>query len=145
MPRYISTKKFDGFSTVFRQWRAEGTHCRFLHSYIIRFHVVFNHDEKNIFKLYPEFERYLKKWFKNTFDYKTFIAQDDPQLEYFKQAHNNGLIQLTILPTVGAERFSEFVYNEVNNIIIDFDLSQDIIIKSVETFEHDKNSALFLK
>ena len=26
-------KRLEGFSTCFRQWRAEGTHCRFLHGY----------------------------------------------------------------------------------------------------------------
>jgi len=29
MANYTSTKVFDGFSTVFRQWKAEDTHCRF--------------------------------------------------------------------------------------------------------------------
>ena len=33
MPKFQSTKVFDGFSCVFRQWKAEGTHCRFLHGY----------------------------------------------------------------------------------------------------------------
>jgi hypothetical protein len=27
MAKFQSTKLFDGFSTVFRQWKAEGTHC----------------------------------------------------------------------------------------------------------------------
>jgi 6-pyruvoyltetrahydropterin/6-carboxytetrahydropterin synthase len=28
MGSFRSTKVFDGYSTVFRQWKAEGTHCR---------------------------------------------------------------------------------------------------------------------
>ena len=33
MGKFQSTKVFDGFSTVFRQWRADGTHCQKLHGY----------------------------------------------------------------------------------------------------------------
>ena len=32
-PKFQSTKVFDGFSTVFRQWKATTTHCQFLHGY----------------------------------------------------------------------------------------------------------------
>ncbi len=33
MGKFQSSKVFDGFSTVFRQWRAEGTNCKFVHGY----------------------------------------------------------------------------------------------------------------
>ncbi len=36
-----SAAAFDGYSTVFRQWKAEDTHCRFLHGYAISFRVWF--------------------------------------------------------------------------------------------------------
>ena len=41
MEVFKSTKIIDGFSTCFRQWKAEGTHCKFLHGYSIYFHVTF--------------------------------------------------------------------------------------------------------
>ena len=41
MGKHQSSKVFDGFSTVFRQWKAENTHCRFLHGYGISFKVYF--------------------------------------------------------------------------------------------------------
>ena len=41
MGKFQSSKVFDGFSTVFRQWKAETTHCRFLHGYGISFKVYF--------------------------------------------------------------------------------------------------------
>ena len=49
MSKFQSTKVFDGYSCVFRQWRAEGTHCRFLHGYGVSFKVWFEGelDEKN--------------------------------------------------------------------------------------------------
>ena len=42
--KFQSTKVFDGYSTVFRQWRAEGTHCKFLHGYGISFKIIFEGD-----------------------------------------------------------------------------------------------------
>ena len=49
MGKFQSSKVFDGFSTVFRQWKAKETHCRFLHGYGISFKVYFEGelDEKN--------------------------------------------------------------------------------------------------
>ena len=49
MGKYQSSKVFDGFSTVFRQWKAETTHCRFVHGYGISFKVYFEGelDERN--------------------------------------------------------------------------------------------------
>jgi 6-pyruvoyltetrahydropterin/6-carboxytetrahydropterin synthase len=49
MGKFQSSKVFDGFSTVFRQWKAETTHCRFVHGYGISFKVYFEGelDERN--------------------------------------------------------------------------------------------------
>ena len=44
MGKFQSSKVFDGFSTVFRQWKAETTHCRFVHGYGISFKVYFEGD-----------------------------------------------------------------------------------------------------
>ncbi len=44
MAKFKSTKLFDGYSTCFRQWRADGTHCKFLHGYAVSFRVWFEGD-----------------------------------------------------------------------------------------------------
>ena len=44
MATFKSTKLFDGYSTCFRQWRADGTHCKFLHGYAVSFRVWFEGD-----------------------------------------------------------------------------------------------------
>ena len=44
MGKFQSSKVFDGFSTVFRQWKAETTHCRFVHGYGVSFKVYFEGD-----------------------------------------------------------------------------------------------------
>jgi 6-pyruvoyltetrahydropterin/6-carboxytetrahydropterin synthase len=143
MNTFQSTKTFNGYPACFRQWKAEDTHCKFVHSYIIKFKLIFEHDEEKIWKSHPEFFVYLKNWFKNTFDHITFIAADDPYLEQFKQMDKDDIIQLKVLESVGCERFSEYVFYEIKEIIKSFNIK--IHIKSVETFEHSKNSALFIE
>ena len=44
MGKFQSSKVFDGFSRVFRQWKATTTHCRFVHGYGISFKVYFEGD-----------------------------------------------------------------------------------------------------
>ena len=44
MGKFQSTKIFDGFSTAFRQWKAEETHCKYLHGYGVSFKVQFEGD-----------------------------------------------------------------------------------------------------
>ena len=41
---FKSTKVFDGFSCCFRQWKAETTHCKYLHGYGVSFKVKFEGD-----------------------------------------------------------------------------------------------------
>jgi 6-pyruvoyltetrahydropterin/6-carboxytetrahydropterin synthase len=49
MVKFQSSKVFDGFSTVFRQWKANTTHCQYVHGYGISFKVYFEGglDERN--------------------------------------------------------------------------------------------------
>lgn len=128
------------YTACFRQFGAEGTHCRFTHAYKIWFKVTFTEDILFITTEYPEFEQYLNEWFEKTFNYKTFVAKDDPKLEMFEYLNNEGVIDLVKLPNVGCERFSEFVMDEVNKIIDKFGL--DMKCTQVETWEHEKNSGV---
>ena len=93
--KFQSTKIFDGFSTVFRQWKANETHCQFLHGYAISFKITFegNLDEKNWVWDFGGMKRAKNKidgftpkaWMDYMFDHTTLIAEDDPFLEGFKK------------------------------------------------------------
>ena len=153
MSKFQSTKLFTGFSTVFRQWRAVHSHCQYLHGYDISFKVYFEGklDKHNwvwdfggtkyatttIDGMQPD------KWMKYMFDHTTIIAEDDPELEEFKQLEKKGLIQLRIIPDVGAERFAEFIYKKLNPFVQE-ETSRRVKIVKIEFFEHEKNSAIFL-
>lgn len=149
---FNSVKLFDGFSTCFRQWRAEGTHCKFLHGYSISFEVTFRGelDEKNWVWDFGGMKRAKgkidgrnpKEWMDYMFDHTTIIAEDDPQIDKFKILDNLGVIQLRILPQVGAERFAEFVFNKLNDFVIEETDGRVEIIK-VKFMENNKNSSTY--
>jgi 6-pyruvoyltetrahydropterin/6-carboxytetrahydropterin synthase len=152
MITFKSTKLFDGYSAVFRQWRAEGTHCRFLHGYAISFRVWFEGDldEKNWVWDFGGMKRANgtidgmnpKQWFDYLLDHTTIIAEDDPYLEHFKQMADDGIIQLRILPSVGAERFAEYLFKKIDQFVQE-ETTYRVRVAKVEVFEHDRNSASY--
>ena len=150
--KFQSTKVFDGYSTVFRQWRADGTHCQFLHGYGISFKIVFEGDldERNWVWDFGGMKRAKntidgmnpKQWMDNMFDHTTIIAEDDPYLENFKEMWKDGIIQLRIIPATGAEQFAKFIYGKVSKFI-KVETEGRVRVVSVEFKEHNKNSAIY--
>ena len=152
MGNYKSTKLFDGYSTCFRQWKAETTHCKFLHGYAISFRVWFEGqlDERNWVWDFGGMKRAKntiegmtpKDYFAWLLDHTTVIAEDDPYLELFKQMDKDGIIQLRILPAVGCEKFAEHLYSIINEFL-QKETSGRVRAVKVEVYEHERNSASF--
>jgi 6-pyruvoyltetrahydropterin/6-carboxytetrahydropterin synthase len=152
MSKFQSTKLFDGFSCVFRQWKAEGTHCRFLHGYGVSFRVWFEGelDERNWVWDFGGMKRAKgtidgmnpKAWMDYMFDHTTIIADDDPGLGGFKTMNDLGIIQLRIIPAVGAEQFAKYIYEKLNTFIQE-ETEGRVKIARVEFMEHAKNTAIY--
>jgi 6-pyruvoyltetrahydropterin/6-carboxytetrahydropterin synthase len=152
MAKFQSTKLFDGYSTCFRQWRAEGTHCKFLHGYAVSFRVWFEGelDHRNWVFDFGGMKRAKntindmspKDYFAYLLDHTTIIAEDDPYLPLFKQMDNEGLIQLRILPATGCEKFAEHLYKTINEFLTKETEGRVKAIK-VEVYEHERNSASY--
>jgi 6-pyruvoyltetrahydropterin/6-carboxytetrahydropterin synthase len=152
MSIFQSTKVFDGFSTVFRQWRAEGTHCRYIHGYGVSFKLWFegeldewqwvwdfggfNRTKGTIDNMNP------KKWISHMFDHTFIVAKDDPYLEQFAKMEEQGLLQLRIVEATGAERFAQLLYEKINPMIVKETNGRVKIIR-VEFKEHERNSAIY--
>ena len=153
MSRFQSTKVFDGFSTVFRQWSAEGTHCRFLHGYGISFKVTFEGelDHRNWVWDFGGMKRAKtlidgmqpKAWMDYMFDHTFMVAEDDPFKESFMQMNNAEVAQVRIIPATGAEKFAEFIYNKLNDFVQE-ETEERVRVVSVEFMEHGKNTALYI-
>ena len=149
---YQSTKLFDGFSCCFRQWKAETTHCRFLHGYGISFRVTFegNLDHRNWVWDFGGMKRAKtliddmqpKAWMDYMFDHTVIVAKDDPKLETFQAMEVMGIIQLRIIEATGAEKFAEFIYNKLNEFVHK-ETQGRVRIAQVEFMEHGKNTAIY--
>ena len=153
MGTFIAEKVFDGFSTVFRQAGATGTHCRFLHGYGVSFEVTFEGklDHRNWVFDFGGMKRanttidgmMPKKWMDYMFDHTVVLAEDDQALEDFKPLAEKGLIQLRIIPAVGAEKFAEYIYNKLNAFVIE-ETKGSCKVQKVKFMEHGKNSATYI-
>ena len=83
-----------------------------------------------------------KEFFTWLLDHTTVIAEDDPYLEHFKQMDTDGIIQLRVLPSVGCERFAEYLYETINNFLKEETEGRVKAVK-IEVYEHERNSASY--
>ena len=149
---YQSTKLFDGFSCCFRQWKAETTHCKFLHGFGVSFRVTFEGDldHRNWVWDFGGMKRAKtlidgmqpKEWMDTMFDHTVIVAIDDPKLETFQAMEVMGLIQLRTVEATGAGKFAEFIYNKLSEFVYE-ETQGRVRIAQVEFMEHGKNTAIY--
>ena len=154
MGKFQSSKVFDGFSTVFRQWKAETTHCRFVHGYGISFKVYFEGDldERNWVWDFGGMKRAKtqidgkspKEWMDYIFDHTLIVAEDDPFIKAFQQMEEAGVAQVRIIPATGAEKFAEYIYNKLNEFV-DTETEGRVRVTKVKFMEHGKNAACYVE
>jgi len=152
MKKFQSTKLFDGYSTCFRQWSADNTHCKFLHGYAVSFRVWFEGelDHRNWVFDFGGMKRAKTKihgmspkdYFAYLLDHTTIVAQDDPHLETFKQMSLDGIIQLRIMDSVGCEKFAEYLYTTINDFLME-ETNGRVKAAKVEVYENERNSAIY--
>ena len=149
---FTSTKVFDGFSTVFRQWKAENTHCRFLHGYGVSFKVWFEGelDHRNWVWDFGGMKRAKtlidgmqpKAWMDYMFDHTVIVAKDDPKLSGFQNMEIMNVIQLRTVEATGAEKFAEFIFHKLNRFVLT-ETQDRVRVAQVEFMAHGKNTAIF--
>jgi 6-pyruvoyltetrahydropterin/6-carboxytetrahydropterin synthase len=152
MGKFQSSIVFDGFSTVFRQWKAEDTHCRFLHGYGISFKVYFEGelDHRNWVWDFGGMKRAKtqidgkspKEWMDYMFDHTVIVAEDDPGIKGFQTMDQLGVIQLRIIEATGAEKFSEYIFNKLNEFV-KTETKDRVRVTKVKFMEHGKNAAYY--
>ena len=146
MNEYNSTKIFNGYSTAFRQWGANHSHCQFLHGYALEFKVTFSGDldQLNWVCDFGSFKRNgIKDHMSHMFDHTTIVAENDPHLEFFKELSKKNIIQLRIMDGVGCEKFATYVFEYINKAVID-ETNGRVQVLSVECFEGGTdNSAIY--
>lgn len=143
---YHSTKSYGhdlGLSCAFRQWRA-ASHCNLLHGYALAIHLDFEAvqlDDRNWVVDFGSLKG-LKADLVATFDHKTLIAEDDPELEYFREGARRRLLDLVIVEAVGCERFAQMIAEwAVTWLAETAETRHRVRLTKVVVSEHSGNSA----
>ena len=150
-----------GWSVCFRQWRAEETHCKFLHGYAVSFRVWFEGELDHRYALqialtFGSDSLDARNWvidfggFKSLFDglakdfdHKLVIAIDDPLTNYFLQLEALGGAEIVQLPNVGCEAFAEVIALYTIYWMKLYAIRTDVRLISVEVREHEGNGAIY--
>jgi 6-pyruvoyltetrahydropterin/6-carboxytetrahydropterin synthase len=140
---YQSTKIIELGSCAFRQWRAEGTHCKYVHGYrlMAKFWFEGELDDKNWVVNFGDLKE-LKYRLQDQFDHTLCIAADDPLLDMFQKLHDAKGCVLRIMDGVGVEKTAEFCFKIADDFVRNMTDNRCKVVK-VEVWEHDQNSAIY--
>ena len=152
MGKFQSTKLFDGFSCVFRQWKAKETHCRFLHGYGVSFRVWFEGelDDRNWVWDFGGMKRARtkidgmspKEWMDYMFDHTVLVAKDDPMIALVNDLERYEIGQVRVVEATGAEKFAQFIYHKLDAFVAE-ETNSRVKVAKVEFMEHGKNTAIY--
>ena len=152
MGKFYSTKTYGndrGLSCCFRQWRSTHSRCSLVHGYSIGIKLIFeceSLDERNWVMDFGGL-KVFKDWLDYMFDHTLIVAEDDPELDLFKNLPVH-VADLRIVPAVGCEQFAKMAYSKMIQLLDESEkagtlLNKTVFVKSVEVFEHDANSAIY--
>jgi len=142
---YQSTKIIELGSCAFRQWRADHSHCHFIHGYRLVAKFWFSCDKLDDKNWVVDFGglKELKNILEKQFDHTFCVSADDPLLSYFKQLHDLGAVDLRVMENgVGIERTAEWCFNQADKHIREL-TNNRCCVDRVEVWEHEKNSAIY--
>lgn len=152
MNTFRSTKVKDGYSCCFRQWKATHSHCSTLHGYSPSVEFTFEGelDEYNWVSDFAAFkhaksligDKTPNQWLSWLLDHTVLVAQDDPEMGHFVGLDAIGVIQLRIVPAIGAERFAEFIGRTIQDWV-QRETNGRVRLASCKFMEHNKNSATY--
>ncbi len=143
---YVSTKKLELGSCAFRQWKSAPIRCSKIHGYQLTTKIWFGCSELDHRQWCVNFGdlKPLKDILQNQFDHTMCVAEDDPELEVFRQLHDRHVLDLRVMEGVGIERTAEWVFNAASEYIKER-YGDRCWIEKVEVFEHEANSAIYMK
>lgn len=146
---YYSTKKFGPISTGHRQWRAEDSHCSFIHGYGRYVQITFGCMDLDDRSWVMDFGglKNVKHILEDNWDHRVLIASDDPYLQDLMVMDGLGLINMNIMDVdkghgPGIEASCKWVYDTINPLIEEMTDGR-VWITKVEVWEHERNSAIY--
>lgn len=147
--KYRSTKRYGaeiGLSCGFRQWRAD-SHCRLVHGYALAFKFTFESEELDVRNWVVDFGslKGLKGLLEDTFDHKVIVAKDDPEIDWFLDAQNRGIMEVVVAEKTGCEAFAKLAYEAALEWLKWNGYVPRCRVVSVEVSEHGANSAIYME
>jgi len=143
---YVSTKRYGhdkGYSIAYRQHKAD-SHCRFIHGYSLAFEFEFEAEELDVRNWVCDFGGFstLKDLLDEYFDHTLLVAQDDPQLEFFKKINDQGLARVREVYATGCEGLATFLFWWMNEMWIPQNgYANRVFCRKVRVCETPSNSA----
>lgn len=144
MASFQSTKIIELGSCAFRQWRADHSHCHYIHGYRLVAKFWFSAKELDNKNWVVDFGglKELKNILEAQFDHTLCVAADDPCLADFKALAAKGACDLRVMESVGIEKTAEWCFKQADAFIRR--LTNDrCSVEKVEVWEHEKNSAIY--
>lgn len=146
MKHYKSTKTYGherGLSCAFRQWKAN-SHCSLIHGYALAIRIEFGADSLDANNWVVDFGAMgdLKSNLESMFDHKTVVAEDDPDIDWFREGHYRGVLDLIEVSSTGCERFAGMVFDLTEQWLNESDMRRRCWVERVEVSEHGANSAI---
>ena len=143
---FLSTKTYGaetGLSCCFRQWRAD-SHCNMLHGYALSVRFVWSGalDHRNWVMDFGGL-KVIREYLEFMFDHTALIAADDPRIDEFRLLHDLKLIDLRIVPGVGAEMFAKLIADFTIEWMGASGANERVKLVEVEVREHGANSAIY--
>jgi 6-pyruvoyltetrahydropterin/6-carboxytetrahydropterin synthase len=86
----------------------------------------------------------LKQRLQDAFDHKTLVAYDDPEIEWFREGHRRGVLDLVEVEATGCEKFAELAF-DIASKLIEKQYGDRVKVVTVEVCEHESNSAMYTK
>jgi 6-pyruvoyltetrahydropterin/6-carboxytetrahydropterin synthase len=145
MGNHVSTKIIELGSCAFRQWRADHSHCHYIHGYQLKAKFWFGCNQLDNKNWAVDFGglKDLKAKLHHVFDHTLCIAADDPCLDIFRELENRDAVQLRVFEKgVGIERAAELCYNIASGVIKE-KYNDRCWVEKVEVFEHEDNSVVY--
>ena len=120
--KHNMTKEWhQAFPCAYRQHRSD-SHCNTIHGYAFTIKVFFGSDELDVRNWTYGMDygglKELKKILEDQFDHTLLVAEDDPHLDWYKEAAARGIAKLTILPKLGCEGLADMLYKYMNTVYI---------------------------
>jgi 6-pyruvoyltetrahydropterin/6-carboxytetrahydropterin synthase len=85
----------------------------------------------------------LYKHYEAMFDHRLMVAENDPDMETFRDLEGKGLAYLTVLPTVSCEAFAELAFNAAKQWLTEYQTDDRVQVLQAKVSEHDFNHAIY--